>query len=386
MSNNRKDIDMGMEPEYIASQEQDDEEGIDLMALFTKAWAKRKWILKMCGVGLIVGVVVALSIPKEYTVTTTLAPESTGTSGSSGSLGALASMAGISLGSSAAGADAIGPTFYSDIVASTPFLVDLFSIRVTDEEAGIDETLYDYMSEDQSRAWWSYLSPGALIGSVMSLFSEEEEEPSIDTIDPQRLTQKQAGIAAAISQKITIENEKTTTSISVSMQNAEICAQVADSVMSKIQKYVTDYRTDKARKDLEYTEKMYAEAEENYRAKQSEYASFVDANQNIIRQSFLTEQERLQNERDLAYNVYNTVAQQLQTAKMRVQETKPVFAVIQTATVPLRPSKPRKTLTVAAFIFVAFLCSAGWVVYGQDVFNDLRRALKSEEDKESATA
>ncbi len=377
MNDNRTDTDM--EPYDMTPQNQEDTEEIDLMAMFTKAWNKRKWILKMCGVGLLVGVVVALSTPKEYTVTTTLAPETTGTSSSSSGLGALASMAGINLGSSVTGTDAIGPTFYSDIVASTPFLVDLFSIRVKDDEAGIDETLYEYMRDDQSRPWWSYLSPGKLIGSVMSLF-RSKEDPSESSIDPQRLTRKQAGVATAISDKITVENDKTMISISVSMQSAEISAQVADSVTSKIQQYVTDYRTNKARKDLEYTEKMYAEAEEDYRAKQSEYARFVDANQNIIMQSFLTEQERLQNERDLAYNVYNTVAQQLQAAKMRVQETKPVFAVIQTATVPLVPSKPRKTLIVVAFIFLAFVGSAGWVVYGKDVYEDLRRHLKSEEE------
>ncbi len=377
MNDNRTDTDM--EPYDMTPQNQEDTEEIDLMAMFTKAWNKRKWILKMCGVGLLVGVVVALSTPKEYTVTTTLAPETTGTSSSSSGLGALASMAGINLASSVTGTDAIGPTFYSDIVASTPFLVDLFSIRVKDDEAGVDETLYEYMRDDQSRPWWSYLSPGKLIGSVMSLFSSKEE-PSESSIDPQRLTRKQAGVATAISDKITVENDKTMISISVSMQSAEISAQVADSVTSKIQQYVTDYRTNKARKDLEYTEKMYAEAEEDYRAKQSEYARFVDANQNIIMQSFLTEQERLQNERDLAYNVYNTVAQQLQAAKMRVQETKPVFAVIQTATVPLVPSKPRKTLIVVAFIFLAFVGSAGWVVYGKDVYEDLRRHLKSEEE------
>ncbi len=385
MNDNIKDIDMGMESDNMTSQSQDTEE-IDLIALFTKAWSKRKWILKMCGVGLFVGIVVAFSIPREYTVTTTLAPESTRAGSSSGGLGALASMAGINVGSSAAtGTDAIGPTFYSDIVASTPFLVDLFSIKVKDDEAGIDKTLYEYMSEDQSRPWWNYLSPGWLIGSVKSLFSSDEE-PATSGIDSQRLTRKQAGVAAAISNRITVDTDKTMTTISVSMQNAEVSAQVADSVMSKIQQYVTEYRTNKARKDLEYTEKMYAEAEENYRVKQNEYARFVDANQNIIMQSFRTEQERLQNERDLTYNVYNTVAQQLQAAKMRVQETKPVFAVIQTATVPLVPSKPRKKLIVAVFTFAALIGSAGWVVYGKDVYEDLRRHLKSEESEESAVA
>lgn len=378
--NDKKNKDMGCEPNSPASQSQDIE--IDLMALFMKVWNRKIWILKVCGIALLAGLVVAYSIPKEYETTVTLAPESTtGNVNSSGGLGALASMAGINIGNSASGVDALGPSFYSDIVASTPFLVELFPMEVKDDDKELDKTLYEYIRDDQSYPWWRYLmSPGMALGAVRSLFSSKDDAAEMRQemdIDPQRLTPEQSGVAGAISSKIKVENDNGMTSITVSMQDPMVSAQVADSVMSKIQQYITDYRTNKARKDLEFTEKMYDEAEANYRTKQDEYAHFVDANQNIILQSFRTEQERLQNERDLAYNVYNTVAQQLQTAKMKVQETKPVFAVIQSAVVPLSASKPNKMLIVVAFIFLALVGSTGWVLFGKDIYTDVRQYMKS---------
>ena len=51
------------------------EEEIDLLELALKVWAERKWILKCCGYAVIVGLVIAFSIPKEYTATATIAPE-----------------------------------------------------------------------------------------------------------------------------------------------------------------------------------------------------------------------------------------------------------------------------------------------------------------------
>ena len=48
---------------------------IDLLDLARKLWAGRRRILKWCGIGALVGIIVAFSIPKEYSVTVKLAPE-----------------------------------------------------------------------------------------------------------------------------------------------------------------------------------------------------------------------------------------------------------------------------------------------------------------------
>ena len=65
-----------------------------MIELAQKVWASRKLVFKACGIAALVGLVVAFSIPKEYSTSVTLAPESGGKSGG-GSMGALAAMAGI---------------------------------------------------------------------------------------------------------------------------------------------------------------------------------------------------------------------------------------------------------------------------------------------------
>lgn len=152
------------------------EEEIDLLELALKVWAERKWILKCCGYAVIVGLVIAFSIPKEYTATATIAPElSDGKSG--GGLSSLAAMAGFNINTSS-GADAIYPDLYPDIVSSTPFITGLFNIPVKDLEGKIDTTLYCYLDEYQRSPWWSVITsaPFKVLGWVVSLYKDEEEK------------------------------------------------------------------------------------------------------------------------------------------------------------------------------------------------------------------
>lgn len=53
---------------------EDEELEIDLMEYVRKLWAARKMLLKVAGIGAIVGVIIALSIPKQYTVEVTCLP------------------------------------------------------------------------------------------------------------------------------------------------------------------------------------------------------------------------------------------------------------------------------------------------------------------------
>ncbi|NDV96095.1 chain-length determining protein, partial [Dysgonomonas sp. 521] len=83
------------------AENKEEEKEIDLMELAQKLWANKKFIIKVCLIGLVVGLIVAFSIPKEYTTTVVLMPEAQ--SGSGGSMGSLAALAGINLGGGAGG-------------------------------------------------------------------------------------------------------------------------------------------------------------------------------------------------------------------------------------------------------------------------------------------
>ena len=96
-----------------------------------------------------------------------------------------------------------------------------------------------------------------------------------------------------------------------------LCGIVADSVVGKLQEYIITYRTSKAKEDCLYLEKLFKERQQEYYIAQKEYANYMDSHDDIILQSVRTEQERLQNDMNLAYQVYSQVANQLQVSNFR---------------------------------------------------------------------
>lgn len=365
--------------------QQPEEQEIDLIELAQKVWAERKLVFKACGIAVIVALVVAFSIPKEYATSVTLAPE-TGAKGAGGGIGALAAMAGISLGASS-GEDALSPELYPDIVSSTPFLTSLFDVRVKSEEAEIDTTLYAYLKDYQRAPWWGVVlsAPFKALGWTISLFKEQDEEEEF-ALDPFHLSQEETDIANALNDRLSVSVDKKTgvTTLTVTMQDAFISASLTDTVMHSLQNYITDYRTNKARQDLAFWEKLYAESKQAYTEAQQKYARFVDANQSIVLLSYRAEQERLQNEMNLTYQNYSQVAQQLQMAKAKVQEITPVYTVVQPATVPLRAAKPNKLMILVGFVFLAAVGCVGWILFVKDFVKSWKKVGK--EDTTSISA
>lgn len=359
-----------------SGSEDEKEQEIDLLELAQKLWEQRKFLLKVCGVAAVVGLIIAFSIPREYTTTVKLAPETEDASKKISGLGGLAAMAGINLGATA-GSDAISPDLYPDVVQSTPFLLELFPVEVKNKKGNFSGTLYEYMDEHQRAPWWGYIVklPLKALGAVIHLFSGEDEAGD-GALDPFHLTLDQAKVVQALQNRISASVDKKTLiiTVSVQMQDPVISAEMTKVVLAKLQDYITVYRTRKVKNDLEFTQKVFGEAREAYYKAQQAYATFEDANRNLISSSYRTEQERLKNEMTLTFNVYNTLAQKLEQDKLRVQEQTPVYTVIEPATVPLRATSPKKPLILIGIVFLAFFGGCGYL-FARDVF------LKSRTDK-----
>ncbi len=358
-----------------------DGEEIDLLELARKLWDARKMILRWCGIGALVGLIVAFSIPKEYAVTVKLAPELSGGDKKGGGLSDLASQVGINL-SSGSTVDAVYPMLYPDIVSSIPFATELFDVEVADRKGKLQTTVYDYLSDHTRSPWWSAVIsfPFKALGWVMSIFRGEEPVASEEGVNPFRLTKEEAGVVTALSERVVCDVDKKTSviTLTVTMQDPLIAATLTDTVMMHLQEYITRYRTDKARRDLEFTQKLFDESQRDYYDAQSKYARYMDANQNIALRSGRTEEERLQNEMSLAYNLYSQMAKQLQAAKAKVQESTPVYAVLQPATVPQKAAKPSKSMILVGFVFLAGVAASAWVLFGRDLLAQFRK--KEEEE------
>ena len=362
------------ETKQLHSNHNDEELEIDLMDLLRKVIGIRKKIYKAAGIGLIIGVIVAISIPKQYTVEVTLSPEMGNNKG--GGLSGLAASflgSGVSMGD---GTDALNASLSADIASSTPFLLELSAMDIPVTKNKV-MTLNTYLDEETS-PWWSYVIgfPGMLIGGVKSLFTEEGEITSFDKTSQGaiELSKKETEKIETLKKMITASVDKKTsmTSVTATFQNPKVAAAVADSVVKKLQEYIIDYRTFKAKEDCIYLEKLFKERQQEYYAAQKKYADYLDSHDNIILQSVRAEQERLQNDMSLAYQVYSQVASQLQVARAKVQEEKPVFAVVEPAVVPLEPSGTSKKIYVLAFVFLAVCIVIFWNLFGKDFLNKFK--------------
>ena len=362
------------ETKQLYNNHNDEELEIDLMDLLRKVIGIRKKIYKAAGIGLIIGIIVAISIPKQYTVEVTLSPEM-GNNKEGGLSGLAASFlgSGVTMGD---GTDALNASLSADIVSSTPFLLELsaMDIPVTKNEV---MTLNTYLDEETS-PWWSYVIgfPGMVIGGVKSLFTEEDEIVSFNKTGQGaiELSKKESKKIATLKKMITASVDKKTsmTSVTATFQDPKVAAVVADSVVKKLQEYIIDYRTFKAKEDCIYLEKLFKERQQEYYAAQKKYANYLDSHDNLILQSVRAEQERLQNDMSLAYQVYSQVASQLQIARAKVQEEKPVFAVLEPAVVPLFPSGTSRKIYVLAFIFLSVCIVIFWNLFGKDFLNKFK--------------
>lgn len=361
--------------------EEVDEMSIDLMEYARKLWAARKLLLKVAGIAAVVGVIFAFTTPRTYTVNVTLAPE-LGNNRRSSSLASIASMLGMNNMNMGADADALGVMLYPDVISSTPFIIDLLDtpVQTTDEELP-DTTLVGYLKEGTSNSLiGTVLSlPGRAVGGILSLFKGEEETDSTRIpYNPFRLTKEESIMVGGLRRMILSSVDKKTgvTSISVTMQDPLVAAIVADTLLAKLKEHIINYRVAKANEDCKYYEKLCKESQANYNKAQDAYARFVDANKSVILESYRVEQQRLQNEVSLAYNLYNQMAQQQQLSLAKVQEAKPMFAVVEPPTVPLRPSGTSRKMTLIGIVFLAVAGASAWILFGKDYWLKFKEGMK----------
>lgn len=337
---------------------------------FGKLWADikkhRKLYYKVIPIVALLSVIITLSLPNYYNCTVMLAPESTSINASSSNLSSIASTFGINLNSAMRSSDAITPTLYPDLMKSVDFKASLFPIKVTTSD-NLEYTYYDYMISAQKTPWWNLP-----LNWISSLFKKENEVVG-KPIDPYRLTKKQMAVVKALNKKIACEIDKKTRAITIQVtdQDAEICALIADSVMVRLQQSITNYRTKKARVDLEYAQNLFEEAKSNYEQASKEFAKYADANMNTFLEADRQKRADLELNLQLSRSVYQQVATQLQAAKAKVQEDTPAFTTLQSATVPVKKAGPARSRICMVFLFLGFLFVTCYIFINEGDFKML---------------
>lgn len=336
---------------------------IDIIGVLQKVFKEKKILIVFIGIFGILGVIVALNTPKKYTASVVLAPEISGSGGMMDNVSGLASMVGIDLNKGNSDVDAIYPEIYPDVVSSSDFIVRLFNVKVKSEDNPIGRTYYDHIKNDVHIPFWSYPTLW-----ISELISKKNASRNVDKVNLFSLTKEQDAVCNKIRSNVACTVDKNTSVITIAVTDYDrlAAAIIADTIQSRLQQYITMYRTKKARTDLVYCQKLLTEAKANYIKAQQTYGSYADANTDVILETFRAKRDEMENEMQLRYNMYTQIAQQLQLAKAKVQDKTPVFSIIQSASIPISASSTPRSYIVFGYMFLGFICDILWVTTLRD--------------------
>jgi len=348
---------------------------IDLLELAKTFWNGRKTILKTMFVAGIVGVIIALLSPKEYTATTTIVPQTSSSTSKLGGLSSLAAMAGFNLDNATSG-EILSPTVYPEIVSSVPFQMDLMNIPFSFAEVNHPVSLYEYYAEISKPGVLALVGkytiglPGVIISAIKG---DSEQKINSESKGPIALTKKQEKVRKMISEKVTmnLDTKQGFITLQAAFPEALLSAQVADQARELLQKYITRFKIEKASDKLSFIEQRYEEKKKEFEKAQIRLASFSDQNKNVTSAVARTTEEKMQGEYTIAMNVYNELAKQLEQAKIQVKEETPVFSILEPAMVPSEKSKPKKGMIVFIWLFLGGIVGTG-MVFVKEYLKDIK--------------
>jgi len=313
------------------------------------------------------GAIYSLTQPNEYSSNAKLLPELDSKSGGAGGMGglkSLAGLAGVDLGGSSSGAEAIRPDLYPNIVQSAPLLQEVLKAKIYSTKHKKWQTVLDFLSEKQDTA------PIDLAGD-----SKEEDEVSdvkLDKVptsalsaDLMKLNKKEQAAINKLRASVVLEIDKKSGVISLTtkLTNAVAAANITSLIQHYLTKYVTDYRTQKARQELSFLEKRLSESRARYDQALFTLSAYRDQNMNLFLNVAKDREKKLQYEVDMAYNLYTTISGQYEESKVKLHSETPVFKVLEPAQVAIQKDGPKRSLITIGFMFVGVFVALVFVFF-----------------------
>lgn len=328
-------------------------EEIDIIELLRRLWSERLFVLKLTGVVVFLGLVIALFGEVKYKAESIMAPQ-TGSEMSGRNIQGLAAMAGINLSPS----DPSGglPTnLYPMVVSSVPFQRELMhNTAVTVEGFDAPVTLIEYFTERRYRKFslfpflmkYTIGLPGTILKAIRGNDDEASSGSANTGID--MLTVREHECMKLLSKRlnVSVNDRDGYISLSATMPEAIMAAQITSRMQELLQQYIIDFKVQKVQGELDFIEERYNEVKADFEEKQQTLASFQDSHRSLSSAVARTQESRLKNEYDLAFGLYSELASQREQARIRVKEDTPVFTILEPVVVPVERAAPRRARTM----------------------------------------
>jgi len=365
-------------------------EEISLTDVFKLFYARRMYLYITVAIFSAMGLIVGVTSPVEYASTAKVLSENGG-GANDPSVTNLMALSQITQGMSSLNManqnQSLSAEMYPQIVSSQPFLKQLMQERFYFQEKGMELSLFEYFSEERPGHIFSKLFNliRSVPGRFFSLFDQEKTWTIPENLDSgeqktskevkkwlsiENVSSTEVYVMSELESRITIGGEGRVIELAIKMPEPLISAQLNLIIFEKIIDYVVAYQTDKQRENLNYVQERCAEAEENFKAAQLRLANFRDSNQGSMTQKTKTVEEQLLAESNLAFNVYNGLAMQLEQLKIQLKKDTPLFSEFEPVTIPLSKAEPSISGIFIKYMF-AGVALGGLIIFFLTIRSDM---------------
>jgi|GEM_PF-2509263 len=324
--------------------------------LINEIIAFKKWIVIVAMIVFSLGLIYLLTSSDEYTTTSKLLMEQSNGINSK-ALGGLASITGLgNLGLGNENTEALPPDLIPELVMESDFLKQLLYEKIYLEEVNDSISLVNFVNEYEKHNFYYHLV--RLPSKVKSMFSSEakvelesneklisHEEEAILVFDA-----RERKTIAQLKKRIEVEKEERLLVIKTKMPEPLASAQLNEILSRFLKEYLTKIILDKDVKNFEFIEERTQEAKNRVEQTQKKLANFRDSNRGINSQLLKTEEDRLLADFNLEFSLYNTLAQQMEQTRIKVQNATPLMTVFQKPQLPTTPSEPKFLLLSIVFL------------------------------------
>ena len=356
------------------------EDQIDIIALIAQLWLSRSFIIKSVLIGVVLGFVVAILTPNQYSSSSMFTPNyGQQESGASGLKG-LASLAGIDIGSMGGSSNEISPMLYGKIIESAVFKMAILSAPLQNLEQAA--TVREYLNQDSSTFLTTVKSYTiGLPAKVIALFKSEKDNAAPLLINGiEKISEEDYKLFEQLDEliQININDKDGYIELVATTQDPLVSAQLAKQSEALLQKEIIGLKTKGSLELLTYLETQFEQKRNLLNKAQDNLSRFKDQNMNIARYSFSNSQIRLETELQTANSVFTNVNAQLEQVKLQVAKETPVFSIIKPVVIPNEKSAPSSFMILLIYIFLALIASVGFVLVKEPV----KEALKAFKNKQ----
>ena len=350
---------------------ENEEQEIDLIALALRFWEKRKYVIKITSVFIIIGLLFALSLRNKFTSNCVIVPQ-TASKASGGGLSALASMAGISLGSMGGQGETISPLLYGNVIENIDLQKELIHTPIKFNNFDQPVTLLDYYTKDEYKKFsligtimkYTIGLPGVIIKAIKG---DSKEEVNFDSLGEKKLKSFSKDEYDCLeilknSYSVNVNDKDGYIDISATMYEPLAAAQVAERLKDLLQKYVTEFKIEKAQENYNFLNDRYEEAKKDFEKKQELFARFQDENKVLSTAASKIKNERISSEYSLANSLFTELSKQRLQAEIKLKEDTPIFTIIEPVKIANEKSEPSRAMILIAFAFLGGILACGSVL------------------------